>query len=394
MLLLQEGIPVWGASGMGALRAAELDVYGMRGVGVVYGMYTSGAVTRDDEVAVLHAPAEAGYRPISEALVSIRAAASRARRNGVLTAGDEDLITGAARNLAFGERTYPAVTQAAVRLGLPAAKAEAFLAYLAAHPCDLKREDAHALLRTIASSQPVPPCPSVTQPMPMTSFLLRWIRSAPAAWIDGQPVSVMDTLAACQLFADDYPALHYRALLTDLVEGELGGTVSLPGRDAGLADWEELACAAAAARGLVPVAPAVVPPVLAPWLTADERNGPVRPAIARALVRSYRWAPHVRPIDPVVDLLSGTPAWQRAQAEAATAGRLNAELAAVKEPDNPHYIPDSRLRGWLTARWQAPDLRTAMLDRGFSTYADLRARAAPFLPLDAAHGVQGFLVNP
>ena len=394
MHLLQQGIAVWGASSMGALRAAELDVYGMRGVGVVYGMYTSGAVTGDDEVAVLHAPAEAGYRPANEALVSIRAAASRARRNGVLTAEDEDLLTRAAKALAFGERTYPAVTQAAVGLGLPAAAAEAFLTYLAAHPCDLKREDAQALLRTIACSRTALPGSPAAQPMPMTSFLLRWIRSAPAARIDGQPVSVMDTLTACQLFADDYPALHYRVLLTDLVEGELGGTVPLPGRDAGLADWEELACAAAAARGLIPATPAAVPPVLAPWLTDDERNGPVRPAIARALVRSYRWEPNVRPIDPLVDLLSGTPAWPRAQAEVARAARLNAELAAIKETYNPHYIPDSRLRDWLTARWQAPDLRTAMLDRGFATNADLRARAAPFLPLDAAHGVQGFLVNP
>jgi hypothetical protein len=392
MHLLQQGVPVWGGSSMGALRAAELDVFGMRGVGSVYGMYSSGVVTGDDEVAVLHGPAEAGYRPLNEAMVSIRVAGSRARGHGVLDAGEEDLLINAAKALPFGERSYPAVIEAAVGRGLPRAKARAFREYLSAHPCNLKREDAEALLRLVAAGEqdwPGPPAARPGQRMPMTSFLLRWIRSAPTSWIDGQPVSVMDTLTACQLFADDYPALHYRVLLADLVTREVGET-RLPGTEAGLAEWEELACTAAATRGLIPAASVTVPPAFAAWLTADELNGPVRPAIARALVRSYRWEPSVRPIDPLVDLLSGTPAWQQAQAEVARAGKLNAELAAMKDTFSPHYIPDGRLHEWLRTRWQTTDLRTTMLDRGFSSFADLRARATPFMPLDAAHGVERF----
>jgi hypothetical protein len=88
----------------------------------------------------------------------------------------------------------------------------------------------------------------------------------------------------------------------------------------------------------------------------------------------------VRPIDPLVDLLSGTPAWQRAQAEVARAGKLNAELAAVKETFNPHYIHDGALHDWLCSRWQTTDLQATVLDRGFSSFADLRARAASFMP--------------
>jgi len=39
---LQMGVRVIGASSMGALRAAEMDVYGMEGVGEIYRAYRSG----------------------------------------------------------------------------------------------------------------------------------------------------------------------------------------------------------------------------------------------------------------------------------------------------------------------------------------------------------------
>src|SRR5436309_15622699 len=39
---IEAGIPVWGASSMGALRAAELYPFGMIGVGTVFELYLSG----------------------------------------------------------------------------------------------------------------------------------------------------------------------------------------------------------------------------------------------------------------------------------------------------------------------------------------------------------------
>lgn len=72
LIALERGIDVWGAASMGALRAAELAPFGMRGVGVVYEWYKRGLVTADDEVAVAHLPAEYGYRATSDALVNIR----------------------------------------------------------------------------------------------------------------------------------------------------------------------------------------------------------------------------------------------------------------------------------------------------------------------------------
>ena len=50
---IKKGIKVYGASSMGALRASELDVLGMTGIGYVYNQYASGEVDSDDDVAVM-----------------------------------------------------------------------------------------------------------------------------------------------------------------------------------------------------------------------------------------------------------------------------------------------------------------------------------------------------
>jgi hypothetical protein len=77
---LSQGVAVWGAASMGALRAVELAPFGMRGVGRVFAAYRDGAwpgfpepFEDDDEVAVVHAPAEAGSTPLSDAMVDLRA---------------------------------------------------------------------------------------------------------------------------------------------------------------------------------------------------------------------------------------------------------------------------------------------------------------------------------
>ena len=62
-----QGVHVFGAASMGALRAAELAPFGMRGVGRIFEAYRDGSLGRrqpfedDDEVAVVHGPPESGY---------------------------------------------------------------------------------------------------------------------------------------------------------------------------------------------------------------------------------------------------------------------------------------------------------------------------------------------
>ncbi|WP_424926906.1 TfuA-like protein [Amaricoccus tamworthensis] len=104
MWVLSKGIPVFGASSMGALRAAELHDYGMEGVGVIYRWYRRYAMTPDDAVAVTHAPHELGSRPVSDALFDIRVTLRKARRQGVIDREHERKLVETAEAQMFPKR--------------------------------------------------------------------------------------------------------------------------------------------------------------------------------------------------------------------------------------------------------------------------------------------------
>src|SRR6516162_4304020 len=78
------GIHVYGSASIGALRAAELHSFGMKGIGRIFAGYRDGILSDDDEVAVLHAPKQLGYVAVTEAMVNIRATLDRAVAEGVL----------------------------------------------------------------------------------------------------------------------------------------------------------------------------------------------------------------------------------------------------------------------------------------------------------------------
>ena len=83
---MAEGIHVFGSASMGALRAAELHPFGMRGIGRIFEAYRAGELEDDDEVAVIHGPPETGYLALSEAMVNIRARLAAAERRGIIGA--------------------------------------------------------------------------------------------------------------------------------------------------------------------------------------------------------------------------------------------------------------------------------------------------------------------
>jgi len=70
---LGEGVQVFGAASMGALRAAECADFGMVGIGTVFERYRFGDLSDDAAVAQLHAPQEMGWTPLTEALVNVEA---------------------------------------------------------------------------------------------------------------------------------------------------------------------------------------------------------------------------------------------------------------------------------------------------------------------------------
>jgi hypothetical protein len=101
---LSKGVKVYGSSSMGALRAAELDSYGMIGVGKVYQMYKDGEAQSDAEVALIFSEHDA--IPLSEPLVNIRHSVSVASARGCLAPHVGAQIIAIARSLHYADLTY------------------------------------------------------------------------------------------------------------------------------------------------------------------------------------------------------------------------------------------------------------------------------------------------
>ena len=147
LLALEQGIAVYGAASMGALRAAELDAFGMIGVGAIYNAYRRGALTCDDEVAVAHLPASAGYRAVSDALVNLRDGLALASRARVISPRTRDALIELARARFYRERSWSQLILDGNSAQLPARQ----LAALAAWPKpDRKATDARLLLAALA----------------------------------------------------------------------------------------------------------------------------------------------------------------------------------------------------------------------------------------------------
>ena len=121
---MAQGIHVFGSASMGALRAAELADFGMEGVGKVFEAYRDGVLEDDDEVALMHAPAEYGFRALSEPMVNIRFTLERAEAAGVVGAAARRALESAAKRLHYRERTYPAVLRRAAEGALFASLAQ------------------------------------------------------------------------------------------------------------------------------------------------------------------------------------------------------------------------------------------------------------------------------
>jgi hypothetical protein len=145
---MAEGIHVYGAASLGALRAAELDSFGMHGIGQIYEAFRDGRLEDDDEVAVLHGPEELGYPPVSDAMVNIRATLAAAAGSGAIAPALAASLGDIAKGLFYKERSYEAVMRCA-GAGLPAAALQAFADWLPARRIDQKRRDAEAMLDAI-----------------------------------------------------------------------------------------------------------------------------------------------------------------------------------------------------------------------------------------------------
>ncbi len=195
LLALQDGAQVIGCSSMGALRAAELEAFGMVGMGTIFERYRDRAYTDDDEVAVMHATGPQDWRVATIPLVNVRASAERAVDAGALTDDEARAVVETCRGVFYQERTFDAI-RAALASAVPCA--DRFSAFLdGGGYVDQKRLDAEATLAAVAAG---------TAPAP---------RSEPVQVSRNSHVRRIETEVMCRPFRsreDWLPALEHAAL--------------------------------------------------------------------------------------------------------------------------------------------------------------------------------------
>ena len=217
---MAEGIEVFGASSMGALRAAELASFGMRGIGDIFAAYFAGRLEDDDEVAVEHGPGEMNYIPLSEPLVNIRATIDRAIAEGIVATDIGRQLTRFAKQQFYKERSWEALLRLGHAAGL---SLDAFAKWLPDNAIDVKRDDALKMVAAMAEFLAKPHAPSVKDFSP--EWTVMWERATRSFIPHGgigvsneESVSPDLVLEELRLDPDRYAGIRRSALARKLID--------------------------------------------------------------------------------------------------------------------------------------------------------------------------------
>lgn len=138
---IHRGINVIGASSMGALRAAELYLYGMIGHGTIFEWYRDGVIDGDDEVALYHKDELRNFEPLSEPLVNIRYNLMQAVKLDYISEQDVIDLISYAKDFCYSERSYDLLFESEIMKQWTAEKIENLITFINSKKIDLKRQD-------------------------------------------------------------------------------------------------------------------------------------------------------------------------------------------------------------------------------------------------------------
>lgn len=158
---IDQGVKVYGAASMGALRAAELERFGMHGVGRIFEAFRDGVYRPydaedfedDDEVAVIHGPAELGFPALSDAMVDLRSTFARAAAEGVIDDRLRDRIVAAFKERFYRDRSLSVLPEVMNAIAVPAAQSRSLLDWLSEGRVWQKGDDAKALLEALRTNE-------------------------------------------------------------------------------------------------------------------------------------------------------------------------------------------------------------------------------------------------
>lgn len=141
-LLSTKNFHVVGGASIGALRAIELEKFGMVGIGKIFELFRNGATDADDEVAVTFQQG-AGEDIQSEAMIDIRFNLFVACRKQIITDRVKRAIAKTAKSIYFPYRNYTHVLEQ-TRLDFPelSTQLDSFSAYINENRLSLKEHDA------------------------------------------------------------------------------------------------------------------------------------------------------------------------------------------------------------------------------------------------------------
>jgi TfuA protein len=146
-LARKKGVLLVGAASLGALRAVELEKFGMVGIGKIFQLYKTGKVNADDEVAVTFA-SEGDYQLQSEAMIDIRYNLYLAHKKGVINEKAKSMLVRLAKEIYFPHRKYTYILEEA-RNRYPILESEinSFGSYIRSNRKSLKEMDAIRLVK-------------------------------------------------------------------------------------------------------------------------------------------------------------------------------------------------------------------------------------------------------
>jgi hypothetical protein len=146
-LARKNGVLLVGAASLGALRAVELEKFGMVGIGKIFQLYKTGKVNADDEVAVTFA-SEGDYQLQSEAMIDIRYNLYLAHKKGVINEKAKSMLVRLAKEIYFPHRKYTYIIEEA-RNRYPMLESEfnSFGSYIRSNRKSLKEMDAIRLVK-------------------------------------------------------------------------------------------------------------------------------------------------------------------------------------------------------------------------------------------------------
>ena len=145
-LATRKNIELIGASSLGALRAVELEKFGMKGIGKIFQLYKNGIIDADDEVAVTFVRENNILQ--SEAMIDIRFNLFLAYKKGIITNQTKKRFAKIAKNIYFPFRNYEDLIKL-TQQQFPSIhnELETFRTYILKNRDSLKARDAIKLLK-------------------------------------------------------------------------------------------------------------------------------------------------------------------------------------------------------------------------------------------------------